>query len=1172
MQKYLYTKSFLFFYRIKFVLIILITSFTLPAYAQEKLWDELNNKFNMLYQQEQILEAGKVAKEAMKIAEEDFGSEHPNVAISLNNLALICQSQGKYAEAESLFKSALAIIEKTLSPDVAALLSNLAYFYQSQRKYAKAEPLLRRELAIVVKTYGLYHPNVIIPLKNLAFGYAAQDNYTKAEKLYKRVLTIVEKVFGVNHLEMGKFLNELADFYLLNFKYAEAEHIYKRSLDIMGKTLSQEHPDVVNVLEDLKEIYKYTTIENIEEKDILGKHKQVDLSSLCKELSVLEVHDISFIKMHSKKDCGFNGYSIINHDYEVKNIDGNNVVVDHATGLMYHQSGSPEYMTWQDAKQWVRDLNKMGYAGSHDWRLPTVEEGVSLLESNKKNGALYIGQVFSQRQNRIWTVNMLGKLKAWSINFFDGNVYNYSTKDKHFVRPVRNIDTNYPKLITQHKFEESQTEVVYSNDGRFYYTGGDDGVGRLWEAESGLQIRQFKGHKGMVCAASFSPDGHYILTGSFDKTARLWDVYTGKELHTFGENESYVNNVAFSKDGNYILTSAGLTRLWETSSGKELRRFFGDCIGFFSDNQSVVTYSSEGIHIWETFTGNELRRFKVDFIRNSEDKYSVFSNVIYSAVLSPNDRYIIIGKGDNTAQLIDAYTGEKLRQFMGHTSGVISVAFSNDGRNVLTIGNDGFVKLWDTETTKELKSFSSKGYGPILSASLSPDNRYILSGGKAEESFYRWDVKEEKCLKKLQWLTSPSYDVAISHNGLYYLTGNDDKSARLWDTKAGNEVQQFIGHTGGIASVAFSKDDKKILTGSFDTTAKLWDIDSGEELQTFRGHTSKVNSVMFSHDGSFILTGGWDKTARTWDAKTGIELHKFEHFDVVTSVSLSPDDSIVLTGSMDGTIRIWDRIDGETIDNFRAPNRKEIDTDAGELLIDLVNNVYKFPENDIETVKNKIKPTYNPIYSVAFSPDGNSVLTGEQSGIARLWDIEAGKQVRIYTGDMDVVFSVAFSPDGQMVFCGGINSATNDSSAIIFETTTGRVVQRFVGHTDCTKGSFSGDGKYILTCGLDNTTRLWDINTGDELCKLFCLYDKGWTVVDPEGRFDTSDPEGLHALHWIFPDDPLKLLSPEIFMRDYFTPMLLTGILTNKKFKPIPHLGKLNRLQPIVEIIDVVEK
>ena len=119
---------------------------------------------------------------------------------------------------------------------------------------------------------------------------------------------------------------------------------------------------------------------------------------------------------------------------------GNSVVIDSATGLMWHQSGSDEHTKWNHAKDWIRSLNSRGYAGYLDWRLPTLEEAASLLESSKSNG-LYIDSVFSNKQEYIWTGDKdSSEAAAWGVDFDGGGVANFTvSKYDLYVRPVRSL-------------------------------------------------------------------------------------------------------------------------------------------------------------------------------------------------------------------------------------------------------------------------------------------------------------------------------------------------------------------------------------------------------------------------------------------------------------------------------------------------------------------------------------------------------------------------------------------------------------------------------------------------------------------------------------------------------------------------------------------------------------
>ena len=178
----------------------------------------------------------------------------------------------------------------------------------------------------------------------------------------------------------------------------------------------------------------------------------ITLRSYYRNLSVSEVHSMPNVSMRVRDEYGFSGHSIINHNYNFKTIGGDKVVVDKATGLMWHQNGSDDSMRYKKVKKWIRKLNKRGYAGYQDWRLPTVEEAASLLESRKKNEGLYIDPFFGD-ESFIWTGDEFddGSGDAWGVDFLDGGVrttteswcphFLHKMDGKCFcVRPVRSME------------------------------------------------------------------------------------------------------------------------------------------------------------------------------------------------------------------------------------------------------------------------------------------------------------------------------------------------------------------------------------------------------------------------------------------------------------------------------------------------------------------------------------------------------------------------------------------------------------------------------------------------------------------------------------------------------------------------------------------------------------
>lgn len=115
----------------------------------------------------------------------------------------------------------------------------------------------------------------------------------------------------------------------------------------------------------------------------------------------------------------------IKHQFKLKEINSDKVVFDEATGLMWQQSGSLHKFYVENTSEWIKELNREGYAGFKDWRLPTLEEAMSIMEPDRKNGDLYIDTVFNKRQRSIWTVDQVKQAsgEAWCVHFVRGLCY-----------------------------------------------------------------------------------------------------------------------------------------------------------------------------------------------------------------------------------------------------------------------------------------------------------------------------------------------------------------------------------------------------------------------------------------------------------------------------------------------------------------------------------------------------------------------------------------------------------------------------------------------------------------------------------------------------------------------------------------------------------------------------
>jgi class 3 adenylate cyclase/tetratricopeptide (TPR) repeat protein len=188
-----------------------------------------------------------VAKRGLAIQERALGSDHPDVARSLNNLGIVYWQQGRYSEAESVHLRELGIEETALGPghpELARSLNNLANVYRDQARFAEAESLYARALAIWETALGPDHPLVAIGLNNLANVYHDQARYADEEPLHMRAVAIREKALGPDDLQIAFSLTNLANLYQLQERYADAEPLNLRSLAIRERALGPDHSHV----------------------------------------------------------------------------------------------------------------------------------------------------------------------------------------------------------------------------------------------------------------------------------------------------------------------------------------------------------------------------------------------------------------------------------------------------------------------------------------------------------------------------------------------------------------------------------------------------------------------------------------------------------------------------------------------------------------------------------------------------------------------------------------------------------------------------------------------------------------------------------------------------------------------------------------------------------------
>ena len=328
----------------------------------------------------------------------------------------------------------------------------------------------------------------------------------------------------------------------------------------------------------------------------------------------------------------------------------------------------------------------------------------------------------------------------------------------------------------------------------------------------------------------------------------------------------------------------------------------------------------------------------------------------------------------------------------GHTSNVMSVAFSPDGQRLASASADKTVKVWNAATGQ--KMLTLKGHTNwVHSVTFGPDGKRLASGG-SDHTVKLWDAATGQCLLTANGHSDYVSSVAFSPDGRHLASGSKDKTVKIWDAATSQEILTIKGLTGQVMSVAFSPDGKRLATVSNDKSVKIWDAAKGQEILTMEGHTGDVFNVAFSPDGKRLAAAGGDNTIKVWDAATGRETLTLEgHQSWVNSVASSPDGKRLASGSADGTVKVWDAAAGQEALTLKGHKRW--------------------------------------VNSVTFSPDGKRLASGSGDGTVRVWDAAMGEETLTLRGHTDQVMSVAFSPDGQRLASGSGDSTVKIWDAVI---------------------------------------------------------------------------------------------------------------------------------------------
>jgi WD40 repeat protein len=601
------------------------------------------------------------------------------------------------------------------------------------------------------------------------------------------------------------------------------------------------------------------------------------------------------------------------------------------------------------------------------------------------------------------------------------------------------------RLGTLRFCQPNPNSLAFSPDGKFLASGGYDNRIRLWEPDTGKELRTLEGHTSFVNGIALSADGKWLASGSQDHDLRLWEVDTGRVRRRFVGHVAPIERLALSPDGKLLASSClgGTLRLWDTDTGKEIRSlpidkgFRVHSMTFTPDSKHFAfdTRPGYGIQLVDVAEGKVIRTFKGH------------ENTVSGLAFSADGTTLISGGHDSTIRAWDVASGQERRRYGDKKTAVRCLALAPDGKT-LTYGTypDGMVHIWDLATNKDLVLPWKAHPFCVVSIAYSPDSQKVAVG---RDTIAVHETATGKRLNPAPESESRVQRVEYAADGKLFAVWRQDETIEVWDTATWRKAVTLKAESGRFTAMAFSPSGKSLTTaeGTFEHGVLChWDARTGKRQQEFPQGKGWLETLSFSADGE-TLAGHQSSQRHTfilWDAATGKERGRITDPGSGRNPRLSPDGRLLACWTPRSAAALWDT---KTAKLVRVCGKAEPGT--RELL--------------------------------AFSPDGRTIATPGGQGVdgnrsiqpdVVLWETATGQERLHIAMNEGQVNQVAFSPDGRLLASAGLTETIH-----LWDTWTGKELGYFTGHRGpITSLSFAPDGQTLASGGADSTVLMWGVS------------------------------------------------------------------------------------------------